>query len=149
MDSGLPFDRYPGGGRVPIERARGDLARRGYARNILEWCAFRCAYCGLDMSRFEGWLLLSVDHVVPQNTTVFNGYPREWVQNPANTVAACRTCNDLFNRDRVTDPVPPSLGEFFDLRDRLFRTRRDRIHAKLVDERAWFDANVVLSDADK
>lgn len=47
VDTDLPFGAYPGGGRELLKPPRGDVARRGYGRNVLEWCGFRCAYCGL------------------------------------------------------------------------------------------------------
>ena len=61
----LPFAAYPGHGRELLGRSHGDVARHGYARDILGWCDQECVYCELDMSTFEGWLQLSVDHVVP------------------------------------------------------------------------------------
>ena len=66
----LPFPRYPGGGTKLLGKPReGDgTARRSYGLKALEWCGHRCAYCGLDMSVFEGWPLLSIDHVIPQQS---------------------------------------------------------------------------------
>ncbi len=138
----LPFAAYPSGGRVLLGKPKGDVARRGYGRDVLAWCGFQCAYCGLDMSTFEGWLQLSVDHVVPQQAIAV-GFPAEWLLDAANLAACCRSCNDLFNRDPVVDPVPPSLDAFFDLRDRLYRARRLRIAEHRGEERVWFEDNVV------
>ncbi len=138
----LPFATYPSGGRSLVGRPKGDLARRGYGRDVLAWCGFDCAYCGLDMATFEGWLQLSVDHVVPQQATAV-GFPADWILDAANLVACCRSCNDFNNRDPVVDPVPPTLDAFFDLRDRLYLARRARIIDRRADERAWFEANVV------
>jgi hypothetical protein len=138
----LPFDGYPSGGRALLGRPKGDIARRGYARDVLAWCGFQCAYCGLDMSIFEGWLQLSVDHVVPQQATGV-GFAREWVLDASNLVACCRSCNDLFNRDPVVDPVPAGLESFFDLRDRLYVARRARIIERRATERRWFEENVL------
>lgn len=138
----LPFSAYPSGGRGLLGRAKGGLARRGYGRDVLEWCGFRCAYCGLDMSTFEGWLQLSVDHVVPQQASTV-GFPADWLLDAANLVACCRACNDLFNRDPIVDAVPPTLDVFFDLRDRLYRARRARIIERRGEEQVWFAENVV------
>ena len=139
----LPFDSYPGGGRVLLGKPMwGDgTARRSYGLKALEWCAYRCAYCGLDMAVFDGWLLLSIDHVIPQQS-VKAGYPVEWVLDATNVVAACRPCNDLFNRDTAPGPVPATLDEFYELRDRVFGARKVRILARREEERAWFEANV-------
>lgn len=137
----LPFRAYPGGGRELLKAPAGDVARRGYGRKVLEWCAYRCAYCALDMSVFDGWLQLSVDHVVPKQA-VGVGFDRAWVMDQANLVACCRSCNDLFNRDPVVDPAPATLPAFFDLRDVLFVRRRARILERRAAERLWFEANV-------
>jgi len=105
----IPFIGYPQGGRELLTLASGDLSKRGYGREVLAWCDYRCAYCGLDMAVYESWRVASVDHVVPTNAVALDGYPATWVKNPVNTVAACRPCNDLFNRDRVADPAPPNI----------------------------------------
>jgi hypothetical protein len=138
----LPFDSYPHGGRSLLGKAKGDLARRGYGRQALAWCDFACAYCGLDMSVFEGWLQLSVDHVIPQQS-VTTGFPAAWVLDATNIVACCRSCNDLFNRDPHVDAVPESIVAFYDLRDRLYLARRARIIERRAEERAWFEDNVL------
>lgn len=141
---GRPFSAYPSGGRALLDRPKGDVARRGYGRQVLAWCGFRCAYCDLDMSVFEGWLQLSVDHVIPQQAAALD-FPAEWIHDQANLVACCRSCNDLFNRDPVVDPVPATLDAFFDLRDSLFVKRRGRILGRRAAERQWFDTNVVAA----
>lgn len=46
VNSALPFDAYPSGGRVLLGKPKGDLARRGYGRDAIAWCGFQCAYCG-------------------------------------------------------------------------------------------------------
>jgi hypothetical protein len=37
----LPFANYPSPGRALLGRPKGDLARRGCARDVLAWCAWR------------------------------------------------------------------------------------------------------------
>ncbi|MGO9206327.1 MAG: HNH endonuclease [Candidatus Limnocylindrales bacterium] len=138
----LPFTRYPRGGRELLAPVSGGLSKRQYGREVLAWCDYRCAYCGLDMAIYENWRVASVDHVVPENAVARDGYPATWVKNPVNTVAACRPCNDLFNRDRVADPVPPTFEAFLELRDRTFLRRRERVRIAIEAEYAWFEANV-------
>ena len=94
------------------------------------------------MSVFEGWLQLSVDHVIPQQS-VASGFPAAWVLDATNIVACCRSCNDLFNRDPHVDAVPESIEAFYDLRDRLYHARRARIIERRAQERAWFENNVL------
>lgn len=142
-DGDLPFGAYPQGGRVLLGKPRwGDgTARRSYGVEALRWCGYRCAYCGLDMATFEGWLQLSVDHVIPQQMQSA-GYPTAWVLDSINLVAACMACNGYFNRDPVIGEVPTTLDAFCDLRDRLFQERRARIVARRSEERAWFDVQI-------
>jgi hypothetical protein len=116
-------------------------ARRSYGVKALEWCDYRCVYCGLDMSTFDGWLEMSIDHVVPQQAIAV-GFQAEWILDATNVVAACRACNDLFNRDPIVDPVPLTLEAFYDLRDRMFQQRKARILERREMERAWFETNI-------
>ncbi|MGD0862934.1 MAG: HNH endonuclease [Candidatus Limnocylindrales bacterium] len=144
----LPFASYPGSGQELLGPPHGDVARRGYGRDLLAWCGERCVYCGLDMSVFEGWLQLSVDHVVPQQA-IGMGVPADWVLDRANVVACCRSCNDLFNRDPGVSVVPPSLEAFLELRDASFLQRRARINERRAAERAWFEENVSRQPRDQ
>jgi hypothetical protein len=140
---GLPFPSYPQGGRLLLGKPRwgNGTARRSYGVKALEWCGYRCAYCGLDMSTFEGWLQLSIDHVIPQQMQGA-GYPAEWVLDAINVVAACMACNGYFNRDPVVDAVPATLEAFCVIRDRVFLERKERILTRRDVERAWFAANI-------
>jgi hypothetical protein len=93
------------------------------------------------MSTFEGWLQLSIDHVIPQQSQGA-GYPAEWILDATNVVSACMPCNGYFNRDPVLDAVPVTLDAFYDIRDRVFLERKARILARRDTERAWFDQHV-------
>lgn len=139
----LPFEAYPERGRALLGKPRwGDgTARRSYGVKALEWCGYRCAYCGLDMSTFEGWLQLTIDHVIPQQMQGA-GYPAEWVLDAINVVAACGACNGYFNRDPVIGDVPLTLEAFCDLRDKVFGERKARILERRATERAWFHINI-------
>jgi hypothetical protein len=143
MPSDLPFDGYPRGGRSLLGKPRwGDgTARRSYGVDALRWCGYKCAYCGLDMSTFDGWLQLSIDHVIPQQMQGV-GYPTEWVLDAINIVAACGACNGYFNRDPVIGGIPLTLDAFCDVRDRVFRERKARILARRSTEQSWFDDHI-------
>lgn len=141
MTDDLPFTRYEGGGRRLLGRPRqGDLtARHGYGPPVFEQCGYACVYCGLDMrATFEGWLQLSVDHVIPRQMTRL-GYPVEWVEDITNLVTCCRACNDFGNRYTVADPPPTPEAAFFDLRDQVFQTRKAAVLAKRDQERAVYE----------
>ena len=142
----LPFTKYPGGGKELLGAPRsGDgTARRSYERQVHEWCGYRCAYCNLDLGTFEGWLQLSVDHVVPQQIAK-QGWPKEWIRDTINIVACCGACNGLFNRDPAVAPVPDSFEAFLMIRDALFEQRRDRIRERREVERTWFDTEIAPS----
>ena len=45
----LQFSAYQGGGRLLLDPPSGTGARKGYARDILRWCGYRCVYCDLGM----------------------------------------------------------------------------------------------------
>lgn len=139
----LPFSSYPEGGRSLLGKPRwGDgTARRSYGIKALEWCGYRCAYCGLQMSTFEGWLQLSIDHVIPQQMQSL-GFPPDWVLDAINVVAACMACNGYFNRDPVLGEVPATLEAFCELRDRTFLERKARILERRATERAWFNTYI-------
>lgn len=139
----LPFPSYPQGGRTLLGKpCWGDgTARRSYGVKALEWCGYRCAYCGLDLSSFEGWLQLSIDHVIPQQMQAA-GYPWECVLDAINVVAACMACNGYFNRDPVVGEVPTALEAFCDIRDRIFSERKARILERRETERAWFNTHI-------
>ena len=142
--TGLPFAAYPGGGRV-LQGAPAwgnGSARRGYGVKVLAWCGYECAYCGLDMATFEGWLQFSVDHVIPQQMQTLAGYKSEWVLDSINLVAACSACNGFLNRDPATGPAPVTLEAFCDLRDAVFLLRREKIEKRRDAERAWFDERI-------
>jgi ADP-ribosylglycohydrolase len=140
----LPFARYAGGGRVLLGTPRqGDLtARHGYGPPVFEECGYTCVYCGLDMEHtYEGWLQISVDHVVPRNA-VARGFPVEWIEDIANLVTCCRACNEFGNQFTVTDLPSADTEAFFDLRDRVFTIRKANILARHSTERAWYEGRV-------
>lgn len=113
-------------------------ARHGYGPPVFEQCGTSCTYCGRELgARYESWLDVSVDHVVPASTVRALDYPGEWVSDIANLVTCCRACNEFLNGYRVTEPVPKDLHAFFDLRDRVFRQKREHALRRHQQEREW------------
>jgi len=140
----LPFTRYEGGGRRRLGRPRqGDItARHGYGPPVFEQCGLKCVYCGFDMGvRYEDWLQLSVDHVVPSGSRA-RGYRPEWLEDIANLVTCCRPCNEFSNAFAVTDSAPESEEAFFVIRDRAFAAKRALVLSKHGKERVWFQEHV-------
>ena len=138
----LPFDRYKGGGRELLRVPPGGdgSSRHGYGVPVLRECGTSCVYCGIDLGgTYEAWLGFSVDHVVPASTVAKVAYPGEWVHDLINLVTACRSCNEFLNGHRVTDPVPTTLNDFCDLRDRHFLAKREWVIARHLTERGRYD----------
>lgn len=108
--------------------ATGDgTARHGYGVPVFQRDGYACVYCEFDMlASYRAWLELSVDHVVPHQM-INHGYREEWIEDRANFVTCCRSCNEFGNRFRFDDPPPASEAAFFDLRDRVFVQRRARL----------------------
>jgi len=139
----LPFAAYPSAGRelLGVPRWGDGTARRSYGRQVHELCGFRCAYCGLNLGTFEGWLQLSIDHVVPQQM-IKVGYPKAWVLDTINVVACCMACNGLFNRDPAALEVPTTFDASLAIRDELFAQRRARIRKRREQELDWFEREI-------
>ena len=140
-----PFDRYPGGGRKPFGRRRGDTARQGYGLQLRRETGERsCAYCGLDLfSDYDRWLTLQVDHVVPLNVAADLGVPLDLYEDMFNLVLACAACNGFDNRYRYRVGLSPqatwTVEAFVALRDTVFTERCKRIEVRRAAERAFFD----------
>ncbi|MBO8128151.1 MAG: HNH endonuclease [Peptococcaceae bacterium] len=141
----LPFDRYEGGGRKLLGRPPGGdgTCRRGYGVPVFKQCGLTCVYCGRFLGApYEAWLDISIDHVIPRSAIEQLGVPREWVEDVANLVTCCRACNEFLNQYRVNPPAPQNLAQFFDLRDQVFRDKRELARRRHAEERMWYEKNV-------
>ncbi len=143
-DAGTPpFARYPSGGRVLLGRIGGANARREYGRRLHLLTGERCcAYCGLDLyARYETWLLLQVDHVVPVGVAKALGIPDVFVSDAINLVLACAGCNGFDNRylAGVEPRTDWDLDAFLALREATFAARYERIAARRAIESAYFE----------
>lgn len=140
-EGGLPFVPYEGGGRKRLNKpAPGNLtARTGYGLPVFRQCGYVCVYCGLDMrATFENWLQLSVDHVIPRQMKD-HGFEEALIEDITNLVTCCRACNDFGNRYLVAGDAPTSDDAFYDLRDRVFRHRKETILARREAERVAYE----------
>lgn len=138
----LPFDAYREGWRELLGAPRwGDgSSRRGYGVDVFSECGYVCVYCGLDMdTTYEGWLQLSVDHVMPSHLAN-KGYPAAWIEDITNMVTCCGACNEFLNGHRMNDDPPADQGSFLALRDRHFAEKRDTVRRRHADERAWYSS---------
>jgi hypothetical protein len=146
----LPFVRLPGGGRTMLGKPSvGDLtARKGYGLPVFAGLGHSCAYCGLDLRKYEAWLAISVDHVLPQYLAK-QGWRADWLSDLANLLPCCRACNEFTNGYRVSDAPPTTTDAFFDLRDGHFEMKRTMALAAHARERAWHGVNVALESTVK
>lgn len=139
----LPFTAYPGLGREQLKQRPGWTTRYADGPEFMKITGVKtCAYCGLDFTaRFEDWLTMVLDHVVPQSVCNRMGIDSNWVWNYSNTVLACGACNGFCNRYKVKVDcaVPTTLPEFYDLRDRIFLERRPLILARRKEEQTYFE----------
>lgn len=78
----------------------------GYGKDIFYKYDYTCVYCGKKFKdKFEDWMLLTVEHVIPSSELKKEGNGLE--KDGRNLRAACRICNNLKNRI--------DLSEFEDL----------------------------------
>ena len=140
-----PFDCYPGGG-YELENpspAGGGQACEGGVEAVLHCCGWECAYCGMDLrNRYETWLMVTVDHVVPRSATCA-GIQLAWLDNLANQVTCCSACKSFVSRIQVREPVPRTLEAFFELRDQLFERKTVYALRRHAVARARWRAHVI------
>ncbi len=141
----IPFEKYPRGGSELLGMVRGSNCRHEYGLKFMvdtgETC---CAYCGTDFTQnYEIWLSMVLDHVVPTSVCLKLGVPDIWAGDQSNFVLACGACNGFCNRYRLSSDsdisTPPSLQDFYKLRDKVFDERKKLIKLRHESERAFFD----------
>lgn len=100
-----------------------------------------CAYCGMSLvDTFEHWLQIALDHVIPRSAATKLGIPAEWIEDYSNRVLCCGACNTLDNRCLTPEDAlcPLDEEEFFNLRDRMFLFRKERIALRRDKERNFY-----------
>jgi hypothetical protein len=140
----LPFDLYPGAGRQLLEQTpKGSNCRWEYGLKLMRLTGqTRCAYCDADFTAsYEVWLTMALDHVVPTSVCIAAKIPVSWTGDYSNTVLACAACNGFCNRYRpsVKFVEPMTLDGFYDLRDRVFEERKEKIRERHSQERTFFE----------
>ena len=138
-----PFERYPGGGRVPLGRPRNTSdSRRGYGLEVIRLSGSSlCAYCGVDLlSDYYRWLLLQVDHVVPRSVAQVHRIDKVLCEDFINLVLACSGCNGLENQYSV--PIEGggiwTIENFVNFREKVFAARFAKIAVRRSNELAFF-----------
>jgi len=139
--SNLPFHKYPGSGRTLLGTRSTENCRHGYGLKLQQITRQgKCAYCGADLTdRYENWLTMAVDHVVPAAWAKRMSIPREWFDDYSNLVLSCAACNTFHNHYIPSDEGRPlTLNRFFDLRDSVFIQRRDMIKMRHTEEHEFY-----------
>ena len=138
----IPFDSYPGNGRVLLGIMRGSNSRHDYCSKFLRLTGQKsCAYCDKELTgTYEAWLSIVLDHVVPVSVCKALNVPVEWAWDYSNTVLACTACNGFCNRYKL-ESFPEndlSLDDFYNLRDDTFGKRKLLIAARHSKEQEFF-----------
>lgn len=139
----MPFDKYPNNGRLPLgnpPNVNGG-ARRDYGPTTFRMCGFVCVYCGQDLqSRYESWLSISVDHVVPKRP-MWSQQGQGWIEDTFNRVTCCRACNEFLQQD--DDWLEPeTVDAFVSLRDKIFVDKRAKAIDRHAEEWKWYIEHV-------
>jgi len=118
----ISFGDYPKGGATLLGKPKHpESCRHGQCLELQRLTKQRrCAYCGVDFTHnYYTWLLLEVDHVIPQHQAPELQIPEEWYKDFTNLVLCCSGCNGFSNQYRVqAEPHQWTSQEFYELRDR-------------------------------
>ena len=135
----LPFDSYPHGGRALLGRAKGANCRHAYGLQFMritrQTC---CAYYDMDFAGdYKTWLQMALDHVVPTKAGLAKGITAQWLDDCRSTVLARAACNTFQNRFELNEGelYPTTSDEYFDLSDRVFISRAEKVSRSHEQER--------------
>jgi hypothetical protein len=138
-----PFDGYPDWLRDNPRCLGGGNCRTEYGLRLQQITGQRsCVYCGLSLAdTYEHWLLLSVEHVLPQQTMSRGPEWKQWVDNVYNLAICCQPCNTLLNGFRLAPEVgaPTTYDGFFALRDAFFSEKKAYVQKWHEAQRRIFD----------
>lgn len=137
-----PFDMYPYKGYKLLGVLSHSNCRRGYGLKLQQLThQHTCAYCGLSLiDKYEHWLMMSVDHVIPIKTGKAKGISEYWLYDVANCVLCCSACNGFGNRYKLPQDIARLKSEntFFKLRDNVFKERKVLIRKCQKEERTFY-----------
>jgi hypothetical protein len=139
----MPFDAYPHRGRRPIGRLTGTNCRHEYGLRLQRLIGLnKCAYCSLSLvDTYDHWLMLSVDHILPNHAGAELGVQPEWLDDYWNTVLCCSACAAFGSLLPLETDVtsPKSAEEFLSLRDQIFVERKRMILLSHEHDLAFYD----------
>ena len=140
-----PFDSYPDDGTLLLPKRKGGNSRHEYGLQLQRLTRQNtCAYCNVDLTAdYYRWLLINVDHVIPESECKRLGIPEAWAQSLSNQVLSRAGCNLFDNRYQVEGLEPKESWtpeEFFVLRNKIFTEREQRIRVRREEEKAFFSS---------
>ena len=140
-----PFDDYPGDGKTLLPLRPGANTRWDDGPELQQLTGqTSCAYCGVSLiDDYCHWLLLNIDHVVPDKECNRLGIPDEWCWSYSNMVSCCYGCNGFDNRFQVSweeSTEEWTVARFFALRDRVFKERKARILRRREEEIEFYES---------
>lgn len=138
-----PFDAYPDEGQALLGRPKNTgNCRRGYGVELQRLTGqTNCAYCGVSLvDDYYHWLLMSVDHVVPQGEAQRLGILLTYYKDFINLVLCCAGCNGFDNRYPIPNKPQSqwNLQEFLILRNETFAVRFQRIATRREAEQKFY-----------
>lgn len=78
-------------------KGESETSLMGYGTHIFKKYDYTCIYCGRKFKdKFEDWMLLTVEHVIPYKDLEKEGKGLE--RDLRNQRAACRVCNNMRTR---------------------------------------------------
>lgn len=142
-----PFSNYAGNGNTILKKMGRANARREDGLWLMENTGqVKCAYCEISLvDEYYHWLLLNVDHVIPERECKRLNLPADWHHSFTNTVLACSGCNIFDNHYSIIwqSPKPQwTVEEFVTLRDKVFVERKMRILKRRSEEIRFYENRI-------
>lgn len=138
-----PFDKYPQRGRALLGKPRNiSNTRQGQGLELFKLTGqSTCAYCDVSLvDDYYHWLLVAVDHVIPNGESKRLNIPSDFSGDVMNLVLCCSGCNGFRNRYVATADSRErwSLEAFLAIRDATFLERKKQIAQRRAEEMDFF-----------
>lgn len=140
-----PFDQYPIENPELFAIRKIINTREHNAPEFIRLTGLKkCAYCELDLSCFNNWVNVQLDHVIPKHMyfelSKVPNFPSAWIVSYANMVLACSACNGFCNRNKQTIPLDGEIDKrkFMSLVKEVFLERKKNIYQKRIHAELFF-----------
>jgi 5-methylcytosine-specific restriction endonuclease McrA len=100
----------------------------GYGRELFKKYDYTCVYCEMKFKdRFEDWMLLTVEHVIPYKKLKKEAEEKE--RDERNLRVACRICNNMRTRIDVKEfdhlPFEERIAKVLEKKKKAISERRN------------------------